>query len=164
MNAPITTPLTVPSTAMRIDSIRTIRRTRRSTMPTMRNSPSSRRRSMIDNDIVLTMPIRATTTLINSNPLTALIMKSKICPTSTLNKLPASKVMSGRRSVTASISSSTSDSVASLASMNAAVGAVSPTKASNDSGVAMLPSLIESRLKPIVPATVNSAVSPALST
>ena len=50
--------------------------------------PSSWRRSKIDRVIVLTMPTRATTTLMPSSTLTAPIRMSKTVPTASPMKLP----------------------------------------------------------------------------
>ncbi len=85
---PRTTPVTVPRVLMRADSSRTIRCTRLSVMPMMRSRPSSRRRSMIDSDNVLTMPMRAITTLIISSPLMALMRKSNTWPMTWPMELP----------------------------------------------------------------------------
>ena len=132
-------PAIVPSDAMITDSMRTIRRTRRSSMPTTRNSPSSRRRSRIDSDIVLTMPISATMTLISSRPLTALMRKSKIPPIDAPIALPAVSEMSGRSDRTSLISSSTSDCAPDATSMNADDGCVTPMKESKVSAATKLP-------------------------
>ena len=59
---PISSPSTVPSTAMITDSQRIIERTWERTMPTARNSPTSRVRSKIDSASVLAMPNRAMNT------------------------------------------------------------------------------------------------------
>ena len=85
VKTPSTTPVMVPSAEINTDSTRTMRRTRLSSMPTTRSRPSSRRRSRIDSDMVLTMPMSATTTLISSRPLTASMRKSKTCRRPTLS-------------------------------------------------------------------------------
>ena len=66
--------------------------TRSSTMPTTRSRPSSRRRSRIESESVLTMPIRWMITLIPSRPLIASMTKSKTLPTILPMALPASTV------------------------------------------------------------------------
>ena len=116
-----------------------MRRTRLSVMPMMRRSPSSRRRSRMDSDIVLMMPMRAITTLISSSPVTALIRKSKTVPMSFPTAFPSCAVMSGRTSARFWMASLVLPCAPEATSTNARVGATSPTRDSKVVVSMMLP-------------------------
>ncbi len=90
------------------------------------------------------IPMRAITTLISSRPLTALMRKSKTEPISRPRALPSVTVMSGRREVCSSMASLVSVCSPAAASMNATVGAVSPTSSSKVPGLTRLPTWDES--------------------